>query len=54
MINDQHGHLAGDSALKEIANIIQKMCVRLILWDVSGEEFCVVLPDTEMEGRAWW
>jgi len=51
MINDQHGHLAGDSALKEIANIIQENVREIdIVGRFGGEEFCVVLPDTEMEG----
>ena len=51
MINDQHGHLAGDQVLKEIANIIQENVRAIdIVGRFGGEEFCVVLPDTDQEG----
>ena len=51
MINDQHGHLTGDAVLKEIANIIQENVREIdIVGRFGGEEFCVVLPDTDMEG----
>jgi diguanylate cyclase (GGDEF)-like protein len=51
MVNDQHGHLTGDLVLKEISNIIQENVREIdIVGRFGGEEFCVVLPDTEMEG----
>ena len=51
MINDQHGHLAGDQTLKEISNIIQENVREIdIVGRFGGEEFCVVLPDTDREG----
>lgn len=51
MINDQHGHLTGDMTLKEIANIIQENVREIdIVGRFGGEEFCVVLPDTDLEG----
>jgi len=51
MINDQHGHLTGDQVLKEIANIIQENVREIdIVGRFGGEEFCVVLPDTDTEG----
>ena len=51
MVNDQHGHLAGDQVLKEISNIIQENVREIdIVGRFGGEEFCVVLPDTDMEG----
>jgi len=51
MINDQHGHLAGDQVLKEIANIIHENVREIdIVGRFGGEEFCVVLPDTDLEG----
>jgi diguanylate cyclase (GGDEF)-like protein len=50
-VNDQHGHLAGDQVLKEISNIIQENVREIdIVGRFGGEEFCVVLPDTDMEG----
>jgi diguanylate cyclase (GGDEF)-like protein len=51
MVNDQHGHLAGDQVLKEISNIIQENVREIdIVGRFGGEEFCVVLPDTELDG----
>jgi diguanylate cyclase (GGDEF)-like protein len=51
MINDQHGHLTGDQVLKEISNIIQENVREIdIVGRFGGEEFCVVLPDTQKEG----
>jgi diguanylate cyclase (GGDEF)-like protein len=50
MVNDQHGHLAGDQVLKEIANIIRENVREIdIIGRFGGEEFCVVLPDTALE-----
>ena len=50
-INDQHGHLSGDAVLKEIANIIQENVREIdIVGRFGGEEFCVVLPDTDQDG----
>ncbi len=51
MVNDQHGHLAGDQVLKEIANIIRENVREIdIVGRFGGEEFCVVLAETDMEG----
>ena len=51
MINDRHGHLAGDQVLKEISSIIQENVREIdIVGRFGGEEFCVVLPDTDLEG----
>jgi diguanylate cyclase (GGDEF)-like protein len=51
MINDEHGHLAGDQVLKEISRIIQENVREIdIVGRFGGEEFCVVLPDTDLEG----
>ncbi len=50
-VNDQHGHEAGDQVLVELARRLQG---RLRGHDVAarwgGEEFCVILPDTDAEG----
>jgi diguanylate cyclase (GGDEF)-like protein len=46
MINDQHGHAAGDAVLREVAAEIVS-CLRTV--DVAcrygGEEFAIILPD---------
>ncbi|MDE1920897.1 MAG: GGDEF domain-containing protein [Candidatus Omnitrophica bacterium] len=50
-INDQYGHLTGDQVLKEVANIIRENVREIdIVGRFGGEEFCVVLPDTDPEG----
>ncbi len=52
-VNDTYGHLAGDTVLRELANILQK---RLRpddeLGRYGGEEFCAILPETSREGAA--
>lgn len=50
-VNDSHGHLAGDAVLREIkiradASLRQQD----IFGRFGGEEFCVLLPDTDLEG----
>lgn len=48
-INDTHGHLIGDQVLREIA-LIGKSGLREydILCRYGGEEFAVILPDTQL------
>ncbi len=50
-INDRHGHLAGDMALKSIANCV-RACIRDsdILFRYGGEEFCIALANTSLAG----
>ncbi len=51
MINDQHGHLTGDQVLKSLGDIIKENVREIdIAGRYGGEEFCVVLPDTDQEG----
>jgi len=50
MLNDHHGHAAGDSALKHLASVI-KRAVRPtdIVTRMGGEEFVVILPNTTLD-----
>ena len=50
VVNDTHGHPAGDTVLKEVAN----QCMTIIrttdtLSRFGGEEFCVLMPETASE-----
>jgi diguanylate cyclase (GGDEF)-like protein len=47
-VNDEHGHDAGDAALREVAQRLQALLRRgdtLVRW--GGEEFCLCLPGTD-------
>lgn len=50
-INDSHGHLIGDAALRELAQLLAG-AVRAsdIVGRYGGEEFLVVLPETDATG----
>jgi diguanylate cyclase (GGDEF)-like protein len=50
-INDQHGHIVGDSVLIKFTRIVQT-CLRRedLLVRYGGEEFCVLLPDVALDG----
>lgn len=52
-VNDQHGHLAGDEVLKEVGAVIKEGIREIdIAGRYGGEEFCVVLPETDAQGAA--
>ena len=50
-INDEHGHLLGDDALKLVARMLYENARRVdIIARYGGEEFVVLMPDTDPEG----
>lgn len=51
-INDNLGHLAGDHAIKFVANVIQQQLKRPAdkLCRYGGEEFALILPNTTLQG----
>jgi diguanylate cyclase (GGDEF)-like protein/PAS domain S-box-containing protein len=50
--NDTYGHQGGDGCLKQIASVIQETLGRStdLLCRYGGEEFCVILPETDDAG----
>jgi two-component system, cell cycle response regulator len=50
-VNDLYGHAAGDVALQSVARLIQNTIRRHdIAGRMGGEEFLIVLPETNQEG----
>ena len=54
LYNDTLGHFSGDECLKKIATAIQDNARRPgdIAARIGGEEFAILLPDTEIEGAS--
>lgn len=52
LFNDTYGHLAGDQCLKELSDAFGKEAVRPhdTVARIGGEEFAVILPDTDAKG----
>lgn len=52
-INDVHGHLVGDAVLRQIATLLrQRLRPSDEIGRFGGEEFCTVLPETNLEQGA--
>ena len=50
-INDSYGHAAGDQVLRDFAARIQRHLRSVDLFGrMGGEEFCILLPDTDLAG----
>lgn len=52
--NDIYGHLAGDHVLKTIGRVLQRLAARTgdLACRIGGEEFAVILKDTDEAGMA--
>ncbi|ARU58940.1 response regulator receiver-modulated signal transduction diguanylate cyclase [Oleiphilus messinensis] len=52
LYNDEYGHASGDNVLRRIANILEAQLKRPrdLVYRYGGEEFCIILPDTESTG----
>ncbi|KAA0258036.1 diguanylate cyclase [Deferribacter autotrophicus] len=49
-INDTYGHQTGDYVLKKLSNIIKKSIRTTdMLFRIGGEEFAILLPNTDLE-----
>lgn len=49
-INDTHGHLAGDAALRELGYVLKKLLSDRLVARVGGDEFLAFLPEVTEEG----
>ncbi len=49
-LNDTHGHLAGDGALKHLVRIVKETLRSIdVIGRFGGEEFLILLPETSIE-----
>lgn len=53
-INDTHGHLAGDSILKNLADVFLKNLRKSdFAARVGGDEFCIIMSETNLSGASF-
>jgi diguanylate cyclase (GGDEF)-like protein len=53
LINDEHGHLAGDYVLKQLATAIREKIRREdVFARYGGEELAIILPEIDVHGAA--
>ena len=49
LVNDRHGHLVGDEALRAVATILRSAIrTKDVIGRFGGEEFVIALPDTDL------
>lgn len=54
-INDTHGHPCGDEVIRSIARVLSENCrASDVVCRYGGEEFCILLPETNEENAALW
>jgi len=52
-VNDEHGHAAGDTVLRDVAQTTQNALRAMdVVCRYGGEEFCIILPETVLSGGA--
>jgi diguanylate cyclase (GGDEF)-like protein len=50
-INDSHGHLVGDTVLREVGSLLHASVRAVdVVARYGGEEFVIILPETPIEG----
>ncbi len=52
-LNDTHGHIAGDGALKHLVSLVKDTLRTMdVVGRFGGEEFLIILPDTTLDAAA--